>query len=79
MNIQKPNTKLFQTKQNPEIKHTKPTQINIHKPNTNIFQAKQNPKIKHTKTHKNEHTNTQYKHISNKTHSGNKTHKTPQA
>ena len=46
--------------------------MNIQKPNANIFQTKQNPDISHTTTHKNEHTNTQYKHISNKNNT--KTH-----
>jgi len=52
--------------------------MSIHKPTTKTIQTKHNPEIQDTNTHNNEHTKTQYKHISNKNKSVNKGHTNPQ-
>ena len=50
MNIQKPNTNIFQTTQSPNIKYANTNKMNIRKSNTNIFQTQQNPETKYTQT-----------------------------
>ena len=70
MNIQKPNTIIFRTKIDPEIKHTKTNKKKRTKTQykhiSNKNKSVNKIQIKYTITHTNEHTKTKYKNMSNK-------------